>query len=105
MGIGLWSGGGDFPTVSHVVMSGKPYKKVVVGSETTFIPIIKEGKMTDKNIEMLDANIAMAMRKMCFTGDGEGDHLRADDFLVDLLQKVGCEKTAATFCDVEKMYA
>ena len=53
-------------------------------------------KLQDKYVENL---------KDCNSGDIEGDHSRADDYLCDLLNELGYYKVTAEWEKVEKWYA
>lgn len=54
---------------------------------------------------MTDEEIATEIAQTCMHGDYEAAHQQADRILVDLLEKLGYEKTVAAYGLVGKWYA
>lgn len=60
--------------------------------------------MDESNIAQLDLHYAEMIKMNCMD-DPEISHSWADDLLVELLQELGCLKTAEAFKEVPKWYA
>lgn len=52
-----------------------------------------------------DKEIAAHIRSLCFSGDIERDHGKADNVLMDLLLELGYTETLKAYNEVDKWYA
>lgn len=60
--------------------------------------------MLENNIAQLDLHYEELIKTNCMY-DPEIGHAWADDLLVELLQEIGCSRTAEAFKEVPKWYA
>ena len=61
--------------------------------------------MNEEERQRIDAFYANRIRNEAMEGDTEGDHMAADDILVDLLSELGMTETIKQFGEVSKWYA
>ncbi len=61
--------------------------------------------MIDFERIQLDIEFANLIKRNCQSGDCEASHTAADDYLCDLLNKLGFHETVEEFHKIKKWYA